>query len=94
MAHDYKGEFSWEEFYKSFLEGCYNEFTYKGLYIDVGLEIKGTFRKTKKWVFVVHHHNNTGTDIYAEYKTPQLLLENARIEGKTLQELWNDLVLV
>ncbi len=84
--------FTWDDFYKSFLEGDYNEFTFKGRYINVGLDMKGTFRKIKRWVFVVHRHDNTGAEIYSEYKTPELLLENARVDGKTLQEIWNEIV--
>lgn len=93
MAHSDNGEFLWNEFYQSFIEGGYNEFKYKDKYINVGVEIKRIFHKTEKWVFVVHRHDNTGPEIYSEYKTPQLLLDNARIEGKLLQEIWDELIL-
>lgn len=93
MAFSDKGEFLWDEFYKSFTEGGYNEFIYKDKYFNVGVETKGAFRKTEKWIFVVHKHDNFGAEIYSEYKTPQLLIENARIDGKSLKDIWDEIEL-
>ena len=81
----------WEQFFDGVLRGefIYN-FRYKDKFIFIGTEIKGIFAKTKYWVFALHKHNNTGNEIYSLYKTPELLLDNVRIDGKTLQEIWND----
>ena len=93
MARSNTDEFLWEDFYKSLVEGGYNEFRYKEEFVNVGKEIKGTFRKFTRWVFVVHKHDNTGAEIYSEFKTPQLLIENARVDGKSLKEIWDELIL-
>lgn len=81
----------YEDFCKNFIDGGYYEFIYKNIYINVGVEIKGFFHKRKEWIFIVHKHDNTGPLIFASYKTPELLLENACIFGKTLYEIWDDL---
>lgn len=43
--------------------------------------------------FVIHNHDNKCPEIYAEYKTAELLLENACIEGKKIKEVWEYLIL-
>jgi len=88
MAHSKNGEF-----YKYFVSDGYDEFKYKDMYFNVGEEVTGVFHKKVKLIFVLHRHDNTGTEIYSEYKTPSLLMDNVRIDGKTLQELWPELEL-
>lgn len=93
LAKSNESKFAWDEFRINFTKGGYYEFKYKDKYFNVGVEVKGTFRKTEKWIFVVHKHDNTGAEIYSEYKTPQLLLENARIDSKSIKEIWDELEL-
>ncbi|MCL2707365.1 MAG: hypothetical protein FWE97_04295 [Dehalococcoidia bacterium] len=83
---------TWEEFCEGITQvGSLYDFCYKDLFIQVWSETNGFFKKVRQWFFVTHKHNNTGNEIYCVYKNPQLLLQNARIDGKSLEEIWNEL---
>lgn len=97
MAKSEEREISWEEFYEDFIVGGYYEFEYKTLCVCVIVETTKRFfhKKEKEWVFIVHDNSGSGKlMISAKYQTAQLLLENARVEGKSLREIWDELELV
>jgi hypothetical protein len=83
---------TWKEFYDGITQGRYfYSFRYKDLFIEVWPETKGRFKKVRQWFFVAHKHDSTGNEIYCVYKDLQLLLQNARVDGKSLQEIWSEL---
>jgi len=82
MGNEISNYFSWEEFCEVFTKTTYLfNFSYKNK--ECSLMNAGGY-----------------ADIWSEmegvtetYETPQLLLENARVDGKSLQDMWNDLIL-
>lgn len=94
MARSKDGEFLWNEFLTNFYNGGYYEFNYKNIIVNIGLDVEGKFRKKENWVFIAHNNDNSRKLlIYSSFLTPQLLLENARVEGKSLQDIWDNLIL-
>ena len=53
--------------------------------------MRGFFHKKNYWVITIHNHDNRGNDFYQEYNSVQLLLNNVRIDGKSIHEIWEDL---
>lgn len=97
MAKFEKREIPWEEFYEGFIDGGYYEFEYKNLNVNVGVETTKRFfhKEEKEWYFVVLDDADSGRLIIsAKYQTAQLLLENARVEGRSLREIWDELELL
>jgi len=87
-----KNNFLWDDFIERFYDGGYYEFQYKDMFFNVGLEIEGVFKKKEKWIFIVHKHDNQKYLNYSIFTSPDLLIENARIEGKSIKEIWNDII--
>lgn len=78
---------TWEEFKKCFLE-YYEEpcLQYKGvLYHFAHHEENG------QAVFEFNYETKEHKIVNETYSTPESLLLNAKIDGKTIQEIWDDL---
>lgn len=76
--------FSWEEFYELITKTTFlRTFSYND--VEYGLEV----RKKQSCFYTEGTKEKKGFS--EKYETPKDLLENARIDGKTLQELWNEL---
>ena len=89
-----KNTLSWQDFCNELIENDYiYEFKYNDKFIYIGAEVKGFFKKSKQWIFAVHKHDKKGNEIFAVYKTPQLLLNNARVDGHSLNKIWDELSL-
>jgi len=83
---------SWERFCEEVISGEYqHQFTLEDKHIVIYAEERRSRKKIKQWVFGLHKHDESGYYIYSIYRTPQLLLENVRVDGKGLQEIWGDL---
>jgi hypothetical protein len=77
-------EFSYDYFVDCLIQGDQRIFAYQDKIIVV--------QSSKKFVqFIVERYGKRLIDLRCE--TPQLLLDNARIDGKTLQEIWDELKL-
>ena len=59
--------------------------------INIWTKNTGFFVKKKIWVFDVHILNDSFRYMLSYYSDPNLLLQNARIDGKSLKEIWDDL---
>lgn len=77
-------EFSYEYFVDCMIDGDYREFWYHDKILIVSCTSKSS-------VFEIEH---LGKIIrYCKFKTPQDLLENVRVDGKSLKDIWDDLSL-
>ena len=75
-------EFSYEHFVNCLVEGDYNQFWYK----DSILVFQSTKKESNFYI-----ERNGLIAFKQKYKTPQELLDNVRIDGKSLKEIWDDL---
>ena len=82
---------SWEDFYKEFCSKHYiYNLTYKDNVYTIGSETQGFFCK-KKIYFLSTQHTTNGEVFNLECSSPQLLLNNAKIDGCDLCEIWDDI---
>lgn len=92
---DIKNEFLWEDFVRNISSGGFYEFEYENIEIWVIPTYKKNSHKIEKWVFTASTDNGLKErDIYAEFLSVDLLLENARVKGKSLKEIWNSIRLI
>lgn len=80
----YNDYFNWDEYYEFVIKTTYlHLFRYKN--IEFGLEIH------KKQSFFYTEDTQSQKSYSEKYRTPKELLENARVDGKSLKEIWEDL---
>ena len=83
---------TWDEFCEDLEAGRPFELLYKGKkFISISCCVRGFFHKKNCWVITIHNHDNRGNEFYQEYNSVQLLLNNVRIDGKSIHEIWEDL---
>lgn len=77
-------KFSYEEFVECLIEGDQRIFSYKNMILIVENIVKEShFFVECKGLRIIKQ----------SYASPELLLENAHVEGKSLQEIWDELIL-
>lgn len=85
-------QITWGKFCEALEEGYPFELLYKGeKFISIYCLDRGFFHKETYWVISVHYHDNTGNEFYKEYNSVQLLLNDVKIDGKSMYEIWEDL---
>ena len=78
-------EFSYDYFVKCLMDGDQREFKLGDIIIDI-------CSKPDESIYTIEHH---GEIVYQKkYRTPQELLNNEKIEGKSIQEIWGKLELL
>ena len=80
---------SWMDFYKEFCSKDYiYDLTYKDNVYTIGSRIQGFVCK-KKIYFLSTQHTKNSEVVNLEFSSPQLLLNNAKIDGHDLCEIWD-----
>lgn len=81
---------SWADFYKEF---CSKNYVYNLIYKDnvytIGSKTQGFVNK-KKIYFLSTQHTKNEEVVNLEFSSPQLLLNNAKIDGHDLYKIWDD----
>ncbi len=82
---------TWDTFYKDFTTNNYiYDLTYKNNVYTVGSE-KKKFSRKHVW-FLATQHTSDSKPFYKTFCSPQELLNNATIEGRTLKSIWDDII--
>lgn len=80
-------ELTYELFKKNVLEGNYEDsFRFKDFTFDIAFHFNG---KMKIYELNINGYDEDATHYF--YNSAEELLENGRIDGKTIKEIWNDL---
>ena len=82
---------SWMDFYKEFCSKDYiYDLTYKDNVYTIGSRTQGFVCK-KKIYFLSTQHTKNSEVVNLEFSSPKLLLNNAKIDGHDLCEIWDDI---
>lgn len=82
---------SWIDFCNEFCSKDYiYTLTYKDNVYTIGNETQGFVCK-KKIYFLSTQHTKNREVVNLEFSSPQLLLNNAKIDGRDLFEIWDDI---
>ncbi|MDR3022368.1 MAG: hypothetical protein LBU60_06835 [Clostridiales bacterium] len=97
MNLDYykKEKFTYDMFVAEVVKGDYfRYFQYDDKYVEVWAEEEYDcdLRKGIKWYFTLYRNDDSRHQVYSIFNTAELFLENARIDGKTIKEIWNKLI--
>ncbi|EHV0132278.1 hypothetical protein [Vagococcus fluvialis] len=60
--------------------------------VNIGEELNFYYNDVEYWISYGENHYLTDATnkISQEFKTPEQLFENGRIEGKSIKDIWND----
>ncbi len=85
-------QITWDKFCKDLEAGRLFELLYKGKkFVSISCFVRGFIHKKYCWVITIHYHDNRGNEVYQEYDSVKSLLNDVRIDGKSIYENWEDL---